>query len=384
MASHFVVDELIEEAQCATGLADFGGDRFREGLDVLVADINKDAGRPDMFVARNRGMIVKALMDRLQVVGALAARPELLERPVERPVFVFGIPRTGTTLLSNLLAVDPARRSPLTWELDNPVPPPKAELLYTDPRALAALEAERAMQAANPGVNRIYRMSATFPFECVSIIAHDFRTVMQESWGKLPGFRDFLFAADMTPAYEYHKKFLQLHQADAPGIWNLKMPSHALYLETLLKIYPDARLVWTHRDPFTATASFCSIIAAGHTNFAGRIDYEWIGENMPWQAREHADRAMDARAAIGDDRIIDIHYADLMRDPMGTMRGLYKALGDMLTPEAEAAMRQWLEENPQGMFGRHEYRLAEYGLSKEKLEPYFERYLSHYDVEREG
>jgi hypothetical protein len=93
---------------------------------------------------------------------------------------------------------------------------------------------------------------------------------------------------------------------------------------------------------------------------------------------------MDACSRIGEGRIIDIHYADLMRDPMGTMRKLYKALGDVLTQEAEAAMRQWLEQNPQGMFGRHEYKLAEYGLSKETLEPYFERYLSHYDVEREG
>jgi hypothetical protein len=384
MASCLAVDELIEEAQRATGLSDFDGNHFREGLDILVADINRDRARPDAFTARNRGMIVKTLADRLQVVGALAARPELLERPVERPVFVFGVPRTGTTLLSNLLAADPARRSPLTWELDHPVPPPTAELLYTDPRALAALEAERALQAAHPGVNRIYRMSAIFPFECVSIFAHDFRTVMQESWGKLPGFRDFLFAADMSPAYEYHKKLLQLHQADAPGIWNLKMPSHALYLETVLKIYPDARLVWTHRDPFTATASFCSIIAAGHENFAGRVDYEWISENMPWQAREHVNRAMDARARIGDDRIVDIHYADLMRDPMRTMRSLYVALGDTLTPETEAAMQAWLDENPQGMFGRHEYKLAQYGLSKERLEPYFERYLSQYDIEPEG
>jgi hypothetical protein len=207
---------------------------------------------------------------------------------------------------------------------------------------------------------------------------------MLESWGRLPNFRDFVFAADMTSAYEYHKKFLQLHQADAPGIWNLKMPSHALYLETLRRIYPDARLVWTHRDPFTATASFCSIITAGHANFAGRIDYEWIGENIPWQTKEHANRAMDARAKIGDDQIIDIHYADLMRDPIGIMRKLYKALGDVLTPEAEAAMQTWLDLNPQGMFGRHEYKLAQYGLSKEKLEPYFERYLSQYDIEREG
>lgn len=384
MATALVSSALIEEAQRATGLADFGGDEFREGLDILVSDINADVDRPAEFVARNHGMLVKTLADRLRVIDALAQRPDLLDRPVEKPVFVFGLPRTGTTLLSNLLATDPSRRSALTWELNDPAPPPTTETLFTDPRALAALAEEREIQAKFPEIARIYRMSAIYPFECVSILAHDFRTLMLESWGKLPNFRDFLFSTDMTSAYVYHKKWLQLHQADAPGVWNLKMPSHALYLETLLKIYPDARLVWTHRDPFTATSSFCSIVSAGHTNFAGRVDHEWIGQDMPFQAKQHADRAMDARARIGHDRIVDVHYADLMRDPLGTARALYAGLGDDFTPEVESAMQTWLDANPQGKFGKHEYKLAQYGLSKEQLEPLFERYLAEYDIEREG
>lgn len=375
---------LIDTAIAATGLDDFGGDSFREGLEILVSDINRDAGRPEEYVQRNAAMIVKLLGDRLQVVRAVAERPEVLRAPVQRPVFVFGIPRTGTTLLSNLLAVDPARRSPLQWELDNPVPPPTTETLFTDPRCLAALEAERQLLAAHPEAGKVYRMSAVYPFECVSIMAHDFRTLMLESWGKLPEYRDFILGSDWTPSYEYHKKFLQLHQADAPGIWNLKMPSHALALETLLKVYPDARLVWTHRDPFTATGSFCSIIALGHANFAGHIDAEWIAQNCTLQAAEHANRAMDARARIGHDRIADVYYADLLRNPIAVMRTLYDALGDEFTPEAEAAMRAWLDENPQAKFGKHEYKLAQYGLTKLALEPVFERYLSEYDVEREG
>lgn len=377
-------DRLIDFAIEATGLQDFDGGSFREGLEILVADINRDTERPTAFVERNAGMIAKLLGDRLQVVHAIAERPEVLVAPVARPVFVFGIPRTGTTLLSNLLAVDPARRSPLQWELDNPVPPPTSETLFTDPRCLAALEAERQLLAAHPEAGKVYRMSAVYPFECVSIMAHDFRTLMLESWGKLPEYRDFVLGSDWTPSYEYHKKFLQLHQADAPGIWNLKMPSHALALETLLKVYPDARLVWTHRDPFTATGSFCSIIALGHANFAGRVDGAWIAQNCALQAAEHANRAMDARARIGHDRIVDVSYADLLRDPIAVMRTLYTALGDEFTPEAEAAMRAWLDENPQGKFGRHEYKLAQYGLSKEVLEPVFDRYLSEYDIEREG
>ena len=384
MATTLVANQLIDAAQKTTGLSDFGGDSFREGLDILVADVNRDTDRPDECVRRLAGMYTKILVDRLNVVNAIAKRREILDAPVSRPVFVFGIPRTGTTLLSNLLAADPARRSPLTWELNDPVPPPTTDTLYTDPRALAALEIERKMLEAHPEYGRIYRMSAIYPYECVTIMAHDFRTLMLEAAGRLPNYRDFVFSSDWTPAYEYHKKFLQLHQADAPGIWNLKMPSHALALETLLKVYPDARLIWTHRDPFTATGSFCSIIASGHANFAGRVDAAWIAENMPWQAREHAERIMDSRARIGRDRIIDVHYADLMRDPLATMRKLYAALGDDFTSAAEGGMRDWLNDNPQGKFGRHAYKLDQFGLTKEQLEPMFERYLGEYDIEREG
>lgn len=384
MGKELSQDQLINAAMKATGHTDFGGDSFREGLGILIADINADTERADPFVDRNATQITKLLSDRLNVINAVKERPEVLAAPVPRPIFVFGIPRTGTTLLSNLLAADPAHRSPLQWELDNPVPPPTTETLYTDPRCLAALEAERQMLAAYPEAGKVYRMSAVYPFECVSILAHDFRTLMLESWGKLPQYRDFILNSDWTPSYEYHKKFLQLHQADAPGIWNLKMPSHALALETLLKVYPDARLVWTHRDPLTATGSFCSIIALGHANFAGRVDAEWIAQNCTIQAEAHANRAMDARARIGHDRITDVYYADLLRDPIAVMRKLYQALGDDFTPEAEAAMQAWLDENPQGKFGKHEYKLAQYGLEKETLEPVFERYLSEYDIEREG
>ena len=384
MGQRLIVDELIADARAATGLERFDSESFREGLDILVADINADAGRPEAALAINRSSITKALIDRLNVADAIAARPDVLDAPVERPVFVFGIPRTGTTLLSNLLGADPARRSPLKWELDHPVPPPTSATLYTDPRALAALEAEKQLLAAYPQAGQLYRMSATYPYEDVAIMAHDFKTLMWESGGKLPTYRDWLFSTDVTSAYEYHKRFLQLHQADAPGIWNLKMPSHALNLEILLAIYPDARLVWTHRDPFAATSSFCSIIAAGHHHSAGRVDIAWIAENMPWQAQQHAGRAMAARARIGHDRIVDVHYADLLRDPIAATRTLYKALGDDFTPAAEAAMTAWLADNPQGKFGKHEYKLGQYGLSEAALEPVFEAYLAEYDIEREA
>ena len=383
MAASLVADQLIERARRSTGLERFDSESYRDGLDVFLADFNRlDA--PDGNLAFTEGAIVDALANRLKTTAYLDARPELLERPVERPVFVFGIPRTGTTLLSNLLAADPGRRSPLTWEIDDPVPPATTATLYDDPRALARLEEERQRLAANPAAGRYYRNSAVYPNECIFFMQSDFKALIWEARGRLPSYRDFVFSTDMSSSYAYHKRFLQVLQSEAPGSWNLKMPSHGLWLETLLETYPDARLVWTHRDPLTATGSFCSLIAMGQTGYLGKPDLEWISEDMPWQAVEHANRIMDARDRLGEDRIIDVHYADLMRNPLASMRKLYDALGDEFTPQAEAGMTRWLAENPQDKFGRHEYRLEGYGLTPAKLRSSFERYLSRYEVESEG
>jgi Sulfotransferase family len=379
------VEEVVEEARRRTGLHRFDAETFREGLEIFLTDFGRQTPLPEWGVARTREAVVAALATRLKVNAYLENHPELLDRPVERPVFVFGIPRTGTTLLSNLLAADPNRRSPLTWEIDDPVPPPTSATLYTDARALARLEQERVMLAANPEAGKYYRFSAIYPNECLFFMGHDFKNNNWESRGRLPNYRDYLYGSvDMQPAYQYHKRFLQLLQSKAPGIWNLKMPSHANYLETLIKVYPDARLIWTHRDPLTATGSLCSLISNGSRMMIGHADDLWIGENKSFQAQTHVERIMNFRDKFGEDRVIDVHYADLMRDPIPAMRTLYAALGDEYTPEAEAGMRAWLAENPQDKFGRHAYKLDRYGLSRERLIPLFERYLSRYAVESEG
>ncbi|MBH0114639.1 sulfotransferase [Novosphingobium sp. YJ-S2-02] len=377
------VDQLIETACFRTGRDDFGSDSFREGLEILVGDINAD-DRPAPLVERFRADLIQNLALRLKTIDYLKAHPELTERRVEKPVFVFGVPRTGTTLLSNLLNADPARRSALTWEIEDPFPPVRAGELTSDMRAVKKLEQEKMMLEAMPEMGKYYRNSAVYPNECIFFMAHDFKALSLESRGKLPNYRDWYFQCDMTSAYQYHKQFLQVLQHHQGGVWNLKMPSHALWLDTLKQVYPDARLIWTHRDPLTAMGSFCSIISLAHKGYTGRVDSEWIADNCTFQAVEHANRIMDYREAHGHDSIIDVHYADLAADPLEGMKALYAALGDEWTPEAEKGMANWLAANPQNKFGRHEYKLAQFGLDEASLRPKFDRYLSAYDVAREG
>ena len=162
------------------------------------------------------------------------------------------------------------------------------------------------------------------------------------------------------------------------------MPSHALHIRWLLEAYPDARMVWTHRDPITATGSLCSLITNTHCRVMDEPDRAWVAKNYPPQLAEHARRVMARRGEIGHDRIYDLHYAEMMRDPVGAMRKLYAWLGDSFTPEVERGMDAWLTANPQGKWGKHAYKLDEWNLSEETLRPVFADYLAAYDVEREG
>ena len=383
MAAPLVPEDIIADARKRTGLERFDSESFREGLDVLTTNFNQNDNL-EAGVERTRNDMAATLANRLKVNAYLEQNPALLTREIKSPVFVFGIPRTGTTLLSNLLACDPARRSPLTWEIDDPIPPATTATLKTDPRALGRLEQEKKMLAAMPEMGKYYRNSAIYPNEDMFIFTGDFKALAWESRGKLKDYRDWLFATDRTSAYTYHKRYLQALQANAPGVWNLKMPSHALYLDDLLEVYPDARLVWTHRDPLTATGSFCSLMKLGQRQVRSEPDLAWIAENYPYQAQLHADRIMDFREKHGEDRIIDVHYADLMRNPIVTMRKLYEDLGDDFTPEARRDMQAWLDDNPQQKFGKHEYKLGEFGLTPEGVRKRFDRYLSKYKVEAEG
>jgi hypothetical protein len=380
------VDDLVTRACDRAGLDDFGGDSWCEGLGLLVDTVESapgvNAGGRDYVY----GQFVDSLWNRLRIVDYIKHHPEVAEERVERPLVVLGLPRTGTSLASYLLDQDPQRRSLLTWEAEDSVPPSSPDTLRTDSRCLkkkAELDVlADGLKAAN--IPMVHWDEAEGPTECVFVQGQDFKSYLWEAFMPTSAYADWLLDADMASAYAYERSVLQMLQSRAPGTWSLKMPSHAVHIEALLATFPDVRIVWAHRDPFKSTASFLRLNYLSRAVLGADVEVDEIVPNVLRQLQAHIDRPLQARRRIGDDRFFDLHYAELVRDPVTVMRSLYDWAGDELTPSTERAMFDWLQRNPQDRFGVQPYSLDESGVTRADLEPVFAEYLSTFDVEMEG
>ena len=379
-------ERLVTRACERAGLDDFGGDSWREGLTRLVQTVESAPGVSDGGRDYVYGQFVDALWNRLRVVDYLKHHPEVAAERIERPLVVLGLPRTGTSLASYLLDQDPNRRSLLTWEAENSVPPASPETLRTDPRCLkkkAELDTlAEGLRAAN--IPMVHWDEADGPTECMFVQNQDFKAYLWEAFMPTSAYADWLLDADMTSTYGYERSVLQMLQSRAPGVWSLKMPSHAVHIETLLSTFPDVRIVWAHRDPFKATASFLRLNYLSRAVLGADFDVADVVSNVLRQLRAHVARPLHARQSIGDGRFFDLHYAALMRDPIGVMRSLYEWAGDELTPSTEDAMLTWLQRNPQDRFGVQPYSLDGSGVTITDLEPLFDQYISTFDIELEG
>jgi hypothetical protein len=380
------LDGLVARACDRAGLDDFGGDSWRAGLRLLVETCEaapgvNPGGREFVY-----GQFVDALWNRLRVVDYVKRHPEVNDQRIERPLVVLGLPRTGTSLASYLLDQDPLRRSLLTWEAEDSVPPSTPDTLRTDTRCLkkkAELDLlAEGLKAAN--IPLVHWDEADGPTECLFVQNQDFKAYLWEAFMPTPAYADWLLQTDMSSAYTYERMVLQVLQSRAPGTWSLKMPSHAVHIETLLATYPDARIVWAHRDPFKSTASFLRLNYLSRAATGADIDVGVTVANVLRQLKEHVGRPLATRRRIGDDRFFDLHYADLMRNPIAVMQSLYNWAGDDLTASTEGSMLDWLDTHPQDRHGLAPYSLEGSGVSRAELEPIFDEYLSVFDVELEG
>lgn len=382
-------DDVLDRAAERTGIAEIDSDSWRPGLAIVLHEVNTSPA----FTPHGRDNVVSdcisALARRMRMSDYLKSFPEVLETPVTRPLFVLGMPRTGTTVISNLLDQDPARRSLLYWECMDPVPPPATETLRTDPRCLAQLEEQRNMLAAirDANISIPHWDDADAPVEDMFIHNQDFKGLVWDAYMATPRYAEWLInEADMSSAYQYQKRYLQVLQSKAPGVWSLKMPSHSVHIDTLLDVFPDARLIWAHRDPYKAAASLGNLWKLPKMTVlnADAIDPKAWGGNVKAQLKAHVQRPLRARERVGEGRFFDMYYHEMMADPLDVIRRIYDWAGDPLTPDVQARMRQWLGEHPQDRFAPYSYSLDEYNLTVDELNPLFAEYLDTFDIELEG
>ena len=373
-------DTLLAAARDQTGLADFGDPTFREGLDQLVDALNREAGLSEAGVGRVAASLTAALAQRLRVEDYLKANPALLDAPIEQPTFLFGLPRTGTTLAINLLSADPTRRVFMRWEAFNTVPPAAPGALRTDPRCQAEQARLDGSKQYLPHIAAMHWENADSSTECQFAMSPTFCAQVYESQYHVPSYSDWFHATDYRPAFRYHKRLMQLLQGNNGGHWTFKNPWHPLFLDALTEIYPDAQLIMTHRDPADVVASACSLIFAVRKMFSDTVDPVACG-----QAQLRTFDAMIARVAAfedkhGADAIHHIQYKALVSDPIAEMERAYARFGKPFTAETRTAMQAVLDANPQGKHGKHEYRLEDYGLTRDEVYDRFAGYIDRYAI----
>jgi hypothetical protein len=373
-------DAIVAAAVEQTGLDDFGGDSYREGLEVLCDSLTHEAQLSELGALAVPAQIVGSLANRLKVVDH-AKLHQTSGEAVERPVFVIGLFRAGTTLLSNLLDRDPGNRSLLTWEAGDSAPPPTPADHRSGERVELNRLAQSMLDAMNPGFKAIHHEEPEGPTECITLLAADVKALLWESVANVPSYGEWLLRTDQVSAYEHHRRTLQVLQSGGVrGRWTLKTPHHALALEALTTVYPDARLVYLHRDPVEVAASAFSLIASLSGTFSDADHRAYIARRWTDVLVACTERVDGFRDACPDVPVHDVRYVDLMADPLGTVRELYRFLGEDLSPGAAAGMTEHLAANPKGRFGTHRYDVTDFGVSAAALRERFSSYLSRYDV----
>lgn len=377
-------DVLCEEACRRTGLEDFDDDGvFDEALGRVVRSMRHESGLSLVGRIAARQDLLRLLANRLRLVADRGRFPEIAAEKVRRPLFVTGLPRTGTTLLHGLLAQDPANRAPLHWEMIFPSPPPERARFATDRRIAAAERQLRWFQRLQPDLERIHPVGARMPEECLVITSHSFLSFQFQTTHHVPSYEAWLEAHDLRACYEWHRRFLQHLQWRCAGErWVLKAPAHLFGLPALFASYPDAGVIFTHRDPLEVAPSLASLTTTLRSTFSSTVDRVAVGREMTdrWaRGIERALRDRDAGCAPAG-QFLDVHYTQLLRDPIGTVRTIYRHYDLPFTAEAEARMRDFLAENPKDKHGRHRYTLADFGLDADEERARYARYRRRFDL----
>lgn len=377
---------LLDAARRATGLDDLGGDGFREPLRMVLQGLEAEARLTLVGRIAARQDVIGLLANRLRLEEDSKRHPEIGAQDVPQPLFIVGLPRTGSTLLHHLLAQDPGSRVAQAWEVMFPSPPPEARRYQTDPRIARAARQLAWFDALTPEFKSIHPLGAQLALECIAIMSPTFLSPRFHTTYHVPTYQEWLERQDLRPAYRFHRRFLQQLQWRAPARrWVLKAPSHLFAFDALLETYPDARIVQTHRDPLTVLASVASLTAVLQRAFTDDLNPLEIGREVSRRWTNGLDRAMRLRRSgrVLAERFIDVHYHEMVRDPMAVVRRIYAHFDIPLTEAAAESMRRFLAENPKDKHGAHRYSLSSFGLEADDLARRFKAYREFYGVPRE-
>ena len=383
---HLDQQELLDTACQETGLRDFGDGSFHEPLRVLLKAYETEAKLTLVGRLAARRHTLQLLTNRLRLVEDRKRYPAIAQQDIRQPLFIVGLPRTGSTLLHNLLAQDPGNRVPLCWEVMFPSPPPVRASLADDPRIGATQKLLNRFDRLAPHFKIIHPMSACSPMECMAIMSHTFASPQFESMYSVPSYQRWLTEQDWRPVYEFHRQFLQHLQWRCPAErWALKAPSHLFALEALLAMYPDARIIQTHRHPLRVVASVASMDAMLRRAFSHRVDLHEIGTEalQQWACGVESATKVRHRDHAAPGRFFDVYYTDLVREPIATVRHIYAYFGLRFTDGVETRMRRYLAEHPKDQYGVHRYSLAQFGLSPEVVATAFRAYIARFQPEPE-
>ncbi len=374
-------NQLVDAACARAGSDDFGADTWQEGLAVLVRSLHDEAALNDLGASAMGDQIVANLTNRLMVEQWYAQHPAIDDERIEAPLFGLGLPRTGSTALSFLLAQDPARRSLRVWEASQPCPPPETATEHTDERIAVAQAGIDFTNEMFPGFAGMLPTAADGPQECLIPMALDFRSLMFEGMALIPSYSAWLAQCDMIPAYRYHERVLKLLQWHCPpNRWWLKTPAHMLSIDALDAVYPDARFVMTHRDVSKVLPS----VSALYTTLAGvlsdQLDASAIGAHNARVWRTALERLIAFRDARNDGRFSDLSFADVQRDPIGQVAHLYAELGDEFTDEARTRMTAWWAANSSDRSGPGAYEAADFGLDAVTISEQFAFYNDRFGI----
>lgn len=373
-------DSLMEAALRRSARRDFSDRSFVDPLRRLIRAYNEESDLSVFGSYTARFDVSRCLANLLSFDAAEERNAAILDRRIVRPIFIAGLPRSGTTFLHTLLGQDPANAVPRFWQLIYPYPLRRC-FSRSDCRRTRVERQLNTFRRLSPELDGLHPVETDAPQECTDITAQVFQSLRFDTTHRVPSYQRWIDTHGHYEAYRFHRRFLQHLDAQLPGRqWILKCPDHVFALDAIRAVYPDAQMVLLHRDPLSVLASVAKLTELLRRPFARHVDREEIGREVSARWIDGAGLMMDATSTAGAKSILHLHYRDVVSAPMQAVATLYRHCGLTLSIAAVRHMQAYLDRMPQGGYGVHNYNLSEFGLDAAHLRGLFARYMKFFDI----